>query len=45
VTWVHNYGKGRVFYSSLGHRDEVWDLPDIRKMWIEGVKYVMGMTD
>jgi hypothetical protein len=45
VTWVHNYGKGRVFYSSLGHRDEVWDLPDIQKMWIEAVKWTMGMTD
>jgi type 1 glutamine amidotransferase len=45
VTWVHNYGKGRVFYSSLGHRDEVWDMPDIQKMWIEAVKWVMGMTD
>jgi len=45
VTWVHHYGKGRVFYSSLGHRDEVWDLPAIQKMWIEGVKWVMGMTD
>lgn len=44
VTWEHNYGKGRVFYSSLGHRDEVWDLPDIQKMWTEGVKWVMGMT-
>ena len=45
VTWVHNYGKGRVFYSSLGHRDEVWDLPDIQKMWIEAVKWTLGMTD
>jgi type 1 glutamine amidotransferase len=45
VTWVHNYGKGRVFYSSLGHRDEVWDHPDVQKMWIEGVKWVMGMTE
>lgn len=45
ITWVHNYGKGRVFYSSLGHRDEVWDLPDIQKMWIEAVKWTMGMTD
>ncbi len=44
VTWTHNYGKGRVFYSSLGHRDEVWDLPDIQKMWIEAVKWAMGMT-
>ena len=44
VTWVHNYGKGRVFYSSLGHRDEVWDMPDIQKMWIEAVKWTLGMT-
>jgi uncharacterized protein len=44
VTWVHEYGKGRVFYSSLGHRDEVWDLPDIQKMWIEAVKWTMGIT-
>jgi type 1 glutamine amidotransferase len=45
VTWVRNYGKGRVFYSSLGHRDEVWDMPDIQKMWIEAVKWTMGMTE
>jgi len=44
VTWVHNYGKGRVFYSSLGHRDEIWDSPDIQKMWVEAVKWALGMT-
>ena len=45
VAWAHNYGKGRVFNCSLGHRDEVWDLPDIQKMWIEAVKWAMGMTE
>ncbi|MGA2588701.1 MAG: ThuA domain-containing protein [Bryobacteraceae bacterium] len=45
VTWVHQYGKGRVFYSSLGHREEVWDRPDIQQMWTEAVKWAMGMTD
>lgn len=44
VTWARNYGKGRVFYSGLGHREEVWDRPDIQKMWIEGIKWAMGMT-
>jgi type 1 glutamine amidotransferase len=44
VTWVRNYGKGRVFYSSLGHRDEIWDMPDIQKMWIEAVKWTLGLT-
>ena len=23
-TWARMYGKGRVFYSSLGHRDDMW---------------------
>jgi type 1 glutamine amidotransferase len=45
VTWVKNYGKGRVFATSLGHREEVYDMPEIRKMYIEAVKWVMGMTD
>ena len=25
VAWCKEYGKGRVFYTSLGHRDDVWD--------------------
>ena len=37
VTWVKNYGKGRVFYSTLGHREEVYDMPEIKKMYIEAV--------
>jgi type 1 glutamine amidotransferase len=44
VTWVRDYGKGRVFYSSLGHEEQVWDRPDIQKMWLEAVKWAMGMT-
>jgi type 1 glutamine amidotransferase len=44
VAWVRNYGKGRVFYTTFGHREEVWDRPDIQKMWIEAVKWGMGMV-
>lgn len=44
VTWIRQYGKGRVFYSSLGHREAVWDRKDIQQMWVEGVKWAMGMT-
>lgn len=43
VTWARNYGKGRVFYSSLGHREAVWDRPDIQRMWIEGISWALGM--
>lgn len=43
VTWARNYGKGRVFYCGLGHREEVWDRPDVRKMWLEAIKWAMGL--
>lgn len=25
VAWIKNYGQGRVFYTSLGHREDVWE--------------------
>lgn len=44
VTWVRDYGKGRVFYSSLGHRNEVWDRPDMKTMWTEAMKWVLKLN-
>jgi type 1 glutamine amidotransferase len=45
VAWSKMYGKGRVFYSTLGHTEESWDDPDIRKMYFEAIKWVLGMTE
>lgn len=45
VAWAKMYGKGRVFYSTLGHTEESWQDPDIRKMYFEAIKWVLGMTD
>lgn len=25
ISWCKNYGKGKVFYTSLGHREDMWD--------------------
>ena len=43
VVWARNYGKGRVLYNGLGHCLEVWDRPEIQKMWLETVQWSMGM--
>lgn len=45
VTWAKMYGKGRVFYSTLGHPAENWDRPDIQKMYLEAIKWVLGLTE
>ncbi len=42
VIWARNYGKGRVLYNGLGHREEVWERPDIQKMWVDMVRWSMG---
>jgi uncharacterized protein len=45
VAWSKMYGKGRVFYSTLGHTKESWDDPDVQKMYFEAVKWTLGMTE
>jgi hypothetical protein len=45
VAWDKMYGKGRVFYSTLGHTQESWSDPDIRKMYFEAIRWVLGMTE
>lgn len=45
VAWSKMYGKGRVFYSTLGHTEESWSDPDIKKMYFEAIKWVLGMTE
>ena len=45
VAWAKMHGKGRVFYSTLGHTEEAWSDPDIRKMYFEAIRWALGMTD
>jgi uncharacterized protein len=45
VAWSKMYGKGRVFYSTLGHTEESWEDPDIRTMYFEAIKWALGMTE
>ena len=55
VAWCKEYGKGRVFYTSLGHREDVWDpsWPDrknpkevaeaYQKHILVGIKWALGL--
>jgi type 1 glutamine amidotransferase len=44
VVWARTFGKGRVLYNGLGHCQEVWERPEIQKMWLEMVQWSMGLT-
>jgi uncharacterized protein len=39
------YGKGRVFYSGLGHAPATWDDPRIQDMYMGAVKWALGLVD
>jgi type 1 glutamine amidotransferase len=45
LAWAKTYGKGRVFYSSLGHAPATWDNPDVYRMYFEALKWSLGLTD
>jgi len=44
VAWAKAYGKGRVFYSTLGHVPENWDNPQLQRMYAEAIKWALGLV-
>jgi len=57
ISWCKEYGKGRVFYTSLGHREDVWDpnWPDrknskevaeaYQQHILMGIKWALGLVN
>jgi uncharacterized protein len=44
-TWAHMYGEGRVFYTSMGHRDDVWASPVFQQVLLGGLNWVLHNVD
>jgi type 1 glutamine amidotransferase len=44
-TWIHMYGKGRVFYTNLGHRDDVWTGALFQSVLTGGINWAVGRAD
>ena len=45
IAWLDKYGDGRIFYCSLGHRDEIYWNPVILKHYLAGIQYALGDLD
>lgn len=39
VVWKKNYGKGRIFYSSIGHKMTDFDVPQVMKIQMRGFRW------
>ena len=45
VCWKKRYGRGRVFYSSLGHVAADFDVPEAREIMRRGCHWAVRRRD
>lgn len=45
ATWARMHGKGRVFYTSLGHREDVWSSEVFQQIAYGGMSWALGNID
>jgi len=39
------YGTGRVFYTSMGHRKDVWTNPNFQQVLLGGIDWATGKAE
>jgi len=42
ISWIRNYGQGRVFYCSYGHNESTWWQPKILRHYLDGIQWALG---
>jgi uncharacterized protein len=42
ATWARKHEKGRVFYTSMGHREDVWENPTFQQILLGGLSWAFG---
>jgi uncharacterized protein len=45
MTWARPYGKGRVFYTSMGHREDVWSNPMYQALLLGALAWSSGRVE
>ena len=45
ATWARVQGKGRVFYTSMGHREDVWTNPRFQRILLGGLGWAARNVD
>jgi type 1 glutamine amidotransferase len=45
ATWARIHGKGRVFFTSMGHREDVWMNPIFQRILLGGLSWALGDID
>jgi type 1 glutamine amidotransferase/sugar phosphate isomerase/epimerase len=42
VSWIRNYGKGRIFFCILGHNPTLFTSPELAQFFLSGIQFMLG---
>jgi type 1 glutamine amidotransferase len=45
ATWARKHERGRVFYTSMGHREDVWQNKTFQELLLGGLSWALGNVD
>jgi type 1 glutamine amidotransferase len=45
IAWSKNIGKGKLFHTSLGHREDVWESAEYQQHILGGIKWALGLEE
>ena len=45
VSWIRDYGKGRVFFCILGHNPTLFKTPALAQYFLAGIQFILGDLD
>ena len=45
VCWVREFGKGRLFYTNLGHNEGTWTNPQFKEHLLTGIRWALKLEE
>jgi type 1 glutamine amidotransferase len=45
IAWCKQVGDGKIFYTSLGHREDVWLSDDYQRHLMGGIRWALGLAE
>jgi type 1 glutamine amidotransferase len=44
TTWARREGQGRVWYTAMGHREDIWTNPLFQDILVGGIRWALGQV-
>ena len=45
TTWAREEGKGRIFYTAMGHREDIWTNPTFQNILVGAIRWTTRDVD